>query len=160
MAWAKNGTPLTLGSALDDMDITDLTAKKFNMFMIHQIHSANISTDQTFNNNTNSVYAIRGQTNGGSTWTAVSQTKFDFGVDNYDQFMIFYWLSISGEEKLGMGWLMNTMANASAGTAPQRVEYAMKFVPSPDADITRIDFHNISTGDLAIGSNISALGTD
>jgi hypothetical protein len=33
MAWGKNGTPLTLGSALDDMDITDLTATKFNQFL-------------------------------------------------------------------------------------------------------------------------------
>ena len=42
MAWGKNGTPLTLGSALDDLDITDLSGLKFNQFLTHIPASGNI----------------------------------------------------------------------------------------------------------------------
>jgi hypothetical protein len=34
MAWNKLGTT-TLGSAGDDLDITSMTANKFNQFMVH-----------------------------------------------------------------------------------------------------------------------------
>jgi hypothetical protein len=37
---------------------------------------------------------------------------------------------------------------AGAGTAPNRCRICFKFVPSPDADITRIDINNTQSGSL------------
>ena len=39
MAWAKNGTPNTLTGGADDCDITDLTANKFNIILVHKLQT-------------------------------------------------------------------------------------------------------------------------
>ena len=160
MAWNKNGTPLTLSGTADDMDITDLTAKKFNVFLIHKLFSTDTRMDLNFNNNANAVYAQRQGYNGGSDTTSVSQTKHRVNLDGAaDELHIIYTCSISGEEKLTIHSAM-TNSTAGAGTAPARIEWAEKFVPSPDADITRIDLNKFGSGGFAISSNVSAIGTD
>ena len=164
LAWAKNGTPNTLGSAGDDIDITDLTAKKFNLFLSHtSATSGNQATPKiTFNNNTNSVYTQRENVNGAADTTRTSDVNLrtNIGHTNWgDQFEVIYLISISGEEKLGIcfDFWGNT---AGAANAPERGEIYSKFVPSPDADITRIDYNNTDSGDFQIGDNLSALGTN
>ena len=160
MAWAKNGTPNTLGSAGDDCDITDLTAYKFNQFLFHKIATGDADPDMTFNNNTNTVYAYRQSQDGATDGTGTSQSNVSPRVTaDDDEFFVHYVISISGEEKLGIGF--NCARNtAGAGTAPRRMEFVYKFVPSPDADITRIDMNNDLTGSYDTGTNLSALGTD
>ncbi len=158
MVWQVNGTPDTLTVAGDDNDITDLTDLKFNQFLRHELVSGNVSSDVTFNDNGNSVYATRTNNDGGSggtDTTVVSQTKLSFGLANFDEFVIMNVVSITGEEKLGSLHIIS--AEPGAAFAPQRREQVFKFVPSPDAGITRIDFTNISGGSYAIGTNISAL---
>ncbi|MBL4817993.1 MAG: hypothetical protein JKY15_02000 [Deltaproteobacteria bacterium] len=159
MGWAKNET-VTLTVAGDVMQITDLTAKKFNMFLIHSIASGNISHSIRYNNNSNSVYAQRNASNGGGDGTQVSQTIIDepLAYAN-DKFEVQYVCSISGEEKLMMAdrILGGTIGSANA---PNRGEMVAKFVPSPDAGITRIDNINDQSGDYGVDSNISALSTD
>ena len=159
MAWAKNGTPSTLTGAADVITISDLTAKKFNKFLMHHfVSGADALRRITFNNNSNSVYARRYSANGGADATGTSLTYIELTLADGDQFTINYNCSISGQEKLGLSFLVNSVS-AGAGTAPQRLELVSKFVPSPDADITRIDSTNPTGGvDYAIGSNLSALG--
>ena len=163
MAWAKNGTPDTLGSAGDDLDITDLTAKIFNQFLTHVIASGNMAPDLTFNNNANTVYASSKSTNGGGASTQTSKAFHEFntslGVWSSSEFYVNNTCSISGEEKLSIIFLA-TGGTAGAANAPERVEFVGKFVPSPDADITRIDNNNVESGDFDTSSNLSALGTD
>ena len=160
MAWGKAGST-TLGSAGDDLDITSMTANKFNQFLWHKIASSDAVGSMTFNNNANSVYARRRSTNGGTDSTLVSQAAilYDIGDVN-DEFVIGYICSISGEEKLILAFHNNRQATGS-GSAPSRGEYTAKFVPSPDADITRIDFNNTTgSGSYDTSSNLSALGSD
>ena len=54
----------------------------------------------------------------------------------------------------------NAKKSYDASNAPRRGEIVSKFVPSPDSDITRIDFHNGGSGSYNTDSNLSALGTD
>ena len=160
MAWIKAGST-TLASAGDDLDITSMTANKFNQFLWHKIASSDAVGSMTFNNNANSVYARRRSTNGGTDSTLVSQAAilYDIGDVN-DEFVIGYISSISGEEKLILAFHNNRQATG-AGTAPSRGEYTAKFVPSPDADITRIDFNNTTgSGSYDTSSNLSVLGSD
>ena len=159
MVWQKNGTPLTLGSELDDMDITDLTAKKLNQFLIHKLGVSAENEHITFNNNGNSVYADRYSYNGTEV-TNVTQAYLNTNFSNqlWDNFMTLLVCSITGEEKLCIGFKVYG-DTAGAGTAPNRMEFTGKFVPSPDADITRIDINNTGGGGYTTGSNISALGT-
>ena len=161
MAWAKNGTPDTLGSAGDTLQITDLTAYKFNLFMFHEIESTanNANERLTFNNNSNTVYAERKSSSGAADATNTSQAYANLGANSHDEFGICHTVSISGEEKLAIYFGVGRQT-AGAANAPERVEQVFKFVPSPDADITRIDINNTDTGDYDTGSNLSALGTD
>ena len=96
---------------------------------------------------------------GGADSTAVSQAVInDWSFGTGDAYQIHYMVSISGEEKLIItNQVVATVTGAA--TPPTRSESVYKFVPSPDADITRIDF-NSTTGDYLTVSNLSALGTD
>jgi len=162
MAWAKNETNTLTGTG-DNMDLTSLTAYKFNQFMFHiSGGSSNQTTGHlTFNDNNNSVYARRQETNGGTDATTASAVKIQFDtISNHgDQFAQIKVISISAEEKLAIADVIwaNT---AGAGNAPERVQMVFKFVPSPDADITRLDLNNTYSGDYQIGDNVTALGTD
>jgi hypothetical protein len=60
IAWSKNGTPDTLGSAGDIMDISDLTARKFNQYLSHALdNGSNIGTTLTFDGVGGTSYAER-----------------------------------------------------------------------------------------------------
>ena len=159
MVWGKAGST-TLSSSGDDLDITSMTASTFNQFMIHKITSGDSGLTQTLNNNTNSVYARRKSANGATDFTATSEANVNSSdTTTTDMFIVEYVCSISGEEKLGIKNYMDYGATG-AGTAPDRMEIVYKFVPSPDADITRIDFTNGNSGSYDTSSNISALGSD
>jgi len=160
--WQVNGTPDTLSSSGSVMAITDLTAKKFNQFLIHTFATGGVIDFRgTFNNNTNSVYATRRSDNGASDSTLVSRAFLDlwFNSQNSDFFHILYVVSISGEEKLLIGNFIER-GLAGAGNAPNRNVFVSKFVPSPDADITRMDINETLAGSYDTDSNLSALGTD
>lgn len=163
LAWSKNGTPDTLGSSGDVLTISDLTASKFNVFLAHIPASGNMAPDLTYNNNSNTVYASRKSTNGLVESTQTSKAFHEFntslGLWSSSEFYMNYTCSISAEEKLSIISLV-TGGTAGAANAPERVEFVGKFVPSPDADITRIDNNNVESGSFATSSNLSALGTD
>ncbi len=165
MAWAKNGTPYTEASTSDDLDITNLTAKKFNVFLAHTSAASGqqAQQDYTFDNNSNTVYASRDSENGtadGTSTSAASFTNNNGAISIWaDQFNILYVVNISGEEKLVISnYIWGGVAGAA--NAPERGELVAKFVPSPDTDIERIDVNNSSTGSFQINDNLSALGTD
>ena len=142
------------------MTISDLTPYKFNFFLVYKISSGIAQLNTTFNNNTNSVYATRFSENGASDSTETSNADMYCLTTNgnYENFGTLYVCSISGEEKL---IISNTItAQTGASNAPARLDIVSKFVPSPDADITRIDMSNAGSGDYAADSNLSAIGSD
>ena len=159
MAWAKNGTPTTLGSPADDIDIIDLTEKKFHSFLFHRINSGEAQSRVTFNNDGDSEYNQRYESNGGSLTTLTSQTYLSNWNDaTYDEFMIIYMVDIDNEEKLGIYNLSQQKA-AGASNVPARTKGVFKFT-DVTPQVTRIDINNGSTGDFAADSNLSAIGTD
>ena len=97
MAWAKNGTPDTLGSSGSTLQITDLEAKKFNQFLCHSIQvTGDINQSITFNNNSNTVYANRRSENGGADTTNTSEAEWErTGNVSVDIFQMMYVCSIS-----------------------------------------------------------------
>ena len=160
MAWIKNGTPHTLVSSADELSIPILTAKKFNVLLSHLLGTGAVDIDTNFNDNSNAVYAQRSSSDGGADATATGGTYIDKGTSGTTVFDVMYGCSISAEEKLIIGFLVN-QSTAGAGTAPSRIEYVAKFVPSPDVAITRIDDDNTGgTNAYDTSSNLSALGTD
>jgi hypothetical protein len=163
MAWAKNGTPVTLGSAGDDMDITDLTANKFNQFLLHTLSTVAKDHRLTTDNNGSTDYAWRRSANGGTDITTnINKQYIDINSGNNgakDCLGIIYGVNIDGEEKLFMSFQCETTAGAS--NPPSRNENVSKVdVTTNTGQYTRIDINNTLTGDYLTSSNLSVIGSD
>ncbi len=157
MAWIKAGTT-TLGSAGDTISVSFTTNKFINAFW-HEFETGSALPQVKLNGSSSSVYAYRDSLNGGSDSTGTSANVWNTALASLDTFCMMYIVNISGEEKLGIYHVMDTLT-AGAGTAPRRQESVGKFVPSPDADITQIDVVNVDSGDFDTGCNLSVIGSD
>ena len=86
------------------------TTSKFIQTFSHVFATGgNVTSRFRINSNSNSVYATRRSTNGGSDSTDTSQTRWDFvgTADSHDRFHVTYICNISGEEKLGITHAVN-----------------------------------------------------
>jgi len=158
MTWKVNGTPNTLSSAADDIDITDLTAFKFNVILSDVIPTGQIDINVTLNDTGGTNYARRQSFNGAADGTSVSDPNNPMSTNvTVPQFDVQYLVSISGEEKLV---IRNQMRQGPTGAAnvPDRLEQVWKFAPT--GDVTRIDYNNPDSGSFDIDSNLSVLGTN
>jgi len=131
MAWAKNGTPDTLTSTADTVQISDLSESKFNQIMYHGSFSGTgaVGHRLRFDGLSTSIYAVRftedgladvaqttqPQINLNPTAPSVSETMMEIG----------YIISISGEEKLYIGWSSFSTSSASS-SVPSRAEITGK----------------------------------
>ncbi len=163
MVWAKNGTPNTLGSSNDNITISDLTSRIFNVHLGQTIATGgNLITKLRFGSgsvDSGSNYAYRQEANGAADVTAVSQT----GLETHktvviDDFIIWYVINISAEEKLCIGFHVASGA-IGAATAPDRREMAGKWVNTSN-QYDYVNLNNSDAGSYNIDSNLSALGTD
>lgn len=157
MVWGINGTPNTLGSDGDTLNITDLTAKKFNQTMIHALDSGAITDYFHFNANETSVYAYRNEENGGTDATNTGTSLWNTAADG-EKLVIVEFCRISGEETLGFWNMVDNSSGTGAATAPSRRNGAGKYVT--DEDITGVSIDNVGAGSFLTGSQISELGTD
>ena len=160
MAWAKNGTPDTLTGTNAGVTISDLTSTIFNVNLSHVIKSTSTNARIRFGSSsidTGSNYASRESNDGGTDTVRTSQTNIIAQVNNLDFFHVFYAVNISAEEKLIIIHMAENVV-AGAGTAPSRAEVVAKWVNTSN------QYDNVqvypTSGLYAIGSNISALGTD
>lgn len=158
MGWQVTGTPVTLGSAADDMDITDLTVLKFNVILSDIIPTGQIDINLTLNDTGASNYARRQSFNGGADGTSASDSNVPMSTNvTVPQFDIQYMININGEEKLVIRFQIRA-GTAGAANPPDRIEMGWKFAPT--GDVTRIDLNNPDTGSFDTNSNLSVLGTD
>ena len=161
MAWGKNGTPNTLTSSNANMNVSDLGGSKSNVVLSHTIrYTGNTYTTLYLNNeNSSSSYARRQSENGGADGTATSGNTvlYDMGGDCADKFEITYIVGISSEEKLAIGFGINS-GTSGAGTVPERGEFAWKWADT-SSTIDRID-NQSGCGSYDTGSNLAVLGSD
>lgn len=163
-AWARNGTPDTLTSASTTLAITDLTAYKFNVFIMHCFPNGSEAIEPRFSltNNSGTGHANRGSKNGAADTTVTSNNNWVTNVTDAadDNFNISYFSNIDAEEKLAI--IFSVVNNGSgAGNAPQRREVVGKYNDgSSNSQVTVIYNIDTATDKKAIDSNLSALGTD
>lgn len=161
MAWTKNGTPTTKGSAGTGLAISDLTAYKFGVILTHQLSSTSVSPEYRLDSNSNNDYAWRKSGNGGTDGTVSSDdnAQIDSHGGNNDKFAILYFANIDSEEKLAISFLVDRNT-AGANSVPNRTEGVSKCDTTTNTgQFTAID---VETGGYAIdtGSNITVFGTD
>ena len=158
MAWGKAGST-TLTTTGDTITVSFTTNKFINAFW-HEFETGGSALPQVrLNGSSSSVYAYRDSLNGGSDTTGTSTNVWNTALSSNVQFCMMYIVNISGEEKLGIYHITDTLFDG-AGTAPRRQESVGKFVPSPDADITQIDVVNVDSGDFDTDCNLSVIGSD
>jgi len=161
MAWQKNGTPETLGSAGDVNEVTDLSGLTFNVLLNHQLNSGQLITGLRSNDVSTGVYARRFNTNGGADGTDTSSTQLSAmttGADNFDEFCVGYIFGLSSEEKLAIVWVMGRNT-AGAANAPTRRENVGKWADTSNT-VDELNVVNTGSGDLDTDTNLSILGTD
>ena len=151
---------ITTATAGNGIAITGMTESKTNEFLHHMITpSTNLSVNGHFND-AGSNYADRCEFSGGTDTTAVSQDHFnqdgDTGNDD-DRFTVWYWCNVAGEEKLGIGHMVNRNT-AGAGNVPPRAQMASKYTVT-SGQFTEVAYV-ASTGTLGTDSNLTALGSD
>lgn len=162
MVWEKNET-ITLGSGGDNLDLDSLTALKFNQILIHSLSTGAKNHRMTTDNNNNTDYAWRRNANGATDNTQVSQAFIDQNVglnQSSDCFGVFYGINIDGEEKLFIGFEVET-ASTGAASPPDRNEIVSKVDTTTNSgQYTDVDVNNTLAGDYLTDSNITALSTD
>ena len=164
MAWSVNGTTNTLSNAGNTLNITDLTASNFNVFLTHAIgKSTNQGIATTlFGSSGGGDYYQRKSINAAADGTDSAQAAwYDQSVrtDTDDSFAIHYISNISGREKFAIEYAVN-QNGTGAGTAPEMLEFVGKYTTTTNSgQFTRIDCVG-SAGTMAIGSNITALNGD
>lgn len=165
LAWSKNGTPDTLSGTGDTLQITDLTAYKFNVFLTHGITSGGqVVVRGHFDSDTGNNYSSRTMDNGGTEETDVSiayvRMAAGIGPSGSDSFLVTYVSNIDGEEKLVISFIANTLSSG-AGYAPYRGEAVCKYNDGgSNPQFTAFDANNAGSGDFAAGTNLTAIGTD
>ena len=156
--WKEIGrTSVTSG---DSIDVTSLADKRYLMVLGCGIGSGNVALISRFNSDTGNNYNNRYNSNGGSDATSGANDRlFTNGSGSSPQeFSVFYVANKSDQGKLLVGHNVNN-ATAGAGTAPQRREYASKWVNTSSA-ISSLNVFNSDTGDFASGSEVVVLGYD
>ena len=160
MAWGKAGST-TLSTAGSNIEVTGMTSSETNLFLHHMVApSTNLSVNGNFDNDTGSNYADRCEFSGGTDTTATSQTHFnqdgDTGNDD-DRFTVWYWCNVAGEEKLGIGHMVNRNT-AGAGNPPPRAQMVSKYTTT-SGQFTEVDYVT-STGTQGTDSNLTVLGSE
>jgi hypothetical protein len=157
--WVELGRT-TLGSAGDNVDVTNFADKRYLMYLGSMLPSGTIQTRIRQNSDTGSNYAHRYSLNGASDGTGTSQTgifmhNVDAAVPN---FSVGYAANLSGKEKLNITHYVG-QSTAGAGTSPLRSEHTWKHVQTSNP-INDINYYNAQTGSFASGSEVVVLGWD
>ncbi len=159
MAWGKAGTTTLSGSGAN-MDITSMTASKFNQILCHVSGtSASTFCETLFNSDTGSNYANRASQNGGTDFTRINATDlnmFESYGNTTGAFLVSYFSNISGQEKLGVSSSVRE-ANSAVSALPEFDEVG--YLWNTTDQITSMSF-TPQSGTVDTDSNLSILGSN
>ena len=157
----KELTRVTLGSTSTSMTTPTFTNKRYYKVLVHGIQSSgSVETGLGINGIiSGNPYASRLSVDGGTERTAINANYIADGwfSDPNEYISEINIANLAGKEKLIIGHTGGANT-AGAGTAPKRMEWVGKFVPSPDVDVSSILI--TGSGTFAVGSEIVVLGWD
>lgn len=157
--WEELASVELTGTA-DTISSGTITAKKYLWIQFYQKSSGACNINMTFNNDTGSNYARRGNNDGTGDFTSASASNLAFQTGDTDSahFFNMFIINKSANEKLGIshGITQNT---AGAGNAPQRKEQVHKWA-NTSAQITEIDIDNTDSGSYASGTILKVWGSN
>ena len=160
MAWIKSTSKNADGST-SNINTDSFTTSKFMVNLISDLSAPSGFSRYKFNNDSDPKYAQKASVDGGADGNSSSRAYQDVHVTSSSTptFVISYTANISGEEKLSIGF-SNQQGTAGASTAPVGVDFAWKYVPSPDADITISTYDSSAGSNYVVNSNNTVIGSD
>jgi len=162
MAWGKLGSTTATGT-VNSLDSPTYTGNVFQQIFYHDFAGTGGNMESLKFNDSGSatVYAFRGSRNGGTDSTSINQNNIQTNDSAFgESFAVMYVCSVVGQEKLVIGFEYD--GNTTSG-APyiNRHEFVGKFVPSPDAPITKVALDSVDGNrTYVVNSNISILGSE
>ena len=164
---SDSGTPfwqeladVELSSAGDTLNSGIFTAKKYLWVQIFGIASSNLDNVKIrFNNYSDSSYAYRHNSNGGSESTNTSDSGFNYVGTNaaHNHYVNMFVVNKSDKEKLAI--IEQVRTDTGASNTPTRKEVVGKWAKT-DQQIVRVTAVNGGSGDFASGSYIKVWGAD
>ena len=155
-SWKELGRA-TLSSDGDSIDVGSITAKD-NIMLLSYVHedSGSLHPSLRFNNDSNTNYVHRSQTNGNADWTSHTQNKLRYGAgtSNTWQFNVAQIANVADREKL----MTSQMAYTQDGTL-YREETVGKWA-NTSSQINDVELINSQSGDFDSGSEVVVLGCD
>lgn len=149
-----------LGSAAATISLTSLSARKHLIIEFHGVgRTVDNNLDLTFNNDTGTNYCKRTKLNDDAEALTTSDANITFpslGTGEEIYFRL-YVTNRGADEKLVIGHVTMFITGGS-GTAPQRREYAAKWVNTSD-QITRVDIGQ-SSGNMNAGTRLTVYGSE
>lgn len=127
----------------------------------HLKQNGNTKGCMTFNGDAGTSYALRRSENGGESTLANQLCGPQIGGSAstaYDMFFVQNVINSPSHEKLSISEVVEANA-AGAGNAPNRNEYASKWINTSNS-ITSLTISNQGSGDFAVGSEVVVLGYD
>ncbi len=154
----------TLGVAGDTITVASIPARTYLKFIVKITATGGTATGvANFNNDTSTNYSERLSVNGAADTANTGAAGLIFRpgtiVSGGNSVFIAEFTNVAGVEKLGVGRGSGSITGLGDGTAPGRIETAMKW-DNTSAQISEIDVTNSGTGDFAIGSEVIVLGHD
>ena len=154
--WYQELGRTTLTTAGDTITVSSIPARKYLKIIISWTNTGGaVSGGLRFNGDTGTNYAFRYTANtvNGSGLSATSFASFG-GETGYAETEV---LNVASLIKVGKA--ISTSGNSAAGTAPDYVDFWIKWV-NTSAQINSVTFFNAGAGDFAIGSEVVVLGKD
>ena len=158
--WKEIGRT-TLGSTTSTIDVASLADKRYLMLLTDIRPSGAVDGMMRLNNDSGSNYACRFSNNGGSDGTDTSASLMynaETPSDTNPMFAVSYIANLSNKQKLHLSHSI-AQKTAGAGNAPNRGEYACKWVNTSDA-VDRITTLTSTGNNYASGSEVVVLGWD
>ena len=159
--WEELASVDLSGGASNNIDSGTITAKKYLWIQIYAEVSTSCNGAFTFNSDTGSNYAIRVSANGGTdgTWGGLTNLNFQGTIDTKPVFQNAFIINNSANEKLMMGNNID-QGTAGEGNPPNRKEYAGKWVPLTNQQITSINYKSNSANTFGTNSFMKVWGSD
>lgn len=153
------GDTITDDTVGDSIRVSPLKPKKYLRIVINVMATGgNISIFMRFNGDSTATYARRDAINGAADGTVINANQIPLNpvTGALPSYAVVDVLNIATSEKLVIGHTVYQNV-AGAGTAPQRLETVGKWTNTTDL-ISEVNIENTSTGDFAVGSEVSIYG--
>lgn len=149
---------VTLGAGSDTLSSGTFTARKFLKFFAEMIPSGSVTTQLRLNNDSGNNYGFRYTIdNGVGSGSDATNNVGNFSGSGTQNHVVTgeIFNNATGRPKMGRA----TVLDNNGATRPNYVEFYFGW-NNTSAQITRIDFINTNTGDIATGSRIVVMGRD